>query len=199
MYNDTSENEARVRRNWNVLIFLAATVILFTVILFRLFSLQYIHYEENFQRSENNRLRRIELIADRGYIYDRNGQVLVRNRPSYQIALQALEMPRKKAGRDSVFQRLLNICDASGARPGETSARGGNAYTGVKIRKNRKKTCFPLEKNASHAILNTYFFSERASLSSRGLGHQVFILVTRVRIPLGMPFLYSDALSWRMP
>ena len=25
------------------------------------------------------------------------------------------------------------------------------------------------------------------SLSSRGLGHQVFILVTRVRIPLGMP------------
>ena len=115
MYND-SDNEARVRRNWNVLIFLAATVILFTVILFKLFSLQYIHYEENFQRSENNRLRRIELIADRGYIYDRNGQVLVRNRPSYQIALQALEMPRKKAGRDSVFQRLLNIRDASGVR-----------------------------------------------------------------------------------
>ena len=115
MYSE-AENEARVRRNWNVLIFLAATVILFTVILFKLFTLQYIHYEENFQRSENNRLRRIELIADRGYIYDRNGQVLVRNRPSYQIALQALEMPRKKAGRDSVFQRLLNIRDASGVR-----------------------------------------------------------------------------------
>ena len=81
MYSD-AENEARVRRNWNVLIFLAATVILFTVILFKLFTLQYIHYEENFQRSENNRLRRIELIADRGYIYDRHGQVLVRNRPS---------------------------------------------------------------------------------------------------------------------
>ncbi|WP_173468160.1 penicillin-binding protein 2 [Fibrobacter succinogenes] len=116
MYNDTSENEARVRRNWNILIFLAGTVILFAVILFRLFSLQYLHYEENFQRSENNRLRRIELIADRGYIYDRNGNVLVRNRPSYQIALQALEMPRRKADRDSIFKKLLNIRDAAGVR-----------------------------------------------------------------------------------
>ena len=116
MYNDTSENEARVRRNWNVLIFLTGAFILFIVILFKLFSLQYIHYEENFQRSENNRLRRIELIADRGYIYDRNGNVLVRNRPSYQIALQALEMPKKKADRDSVFRRLLDIRDSSGTR-----------------------------------------------------------------------------------
>lgn len=114
MYNDTSENEARVRRNWNVLIFLAGVVVVFSVILFKLFSLQYIHYEENFQRSENNRLRRIELIANRGYIYDRNGNVLVRNRPSYQIALQAMEMPKKKADRDSVFKRLLNIRDSSG-------------------------------------------------------------------------------------
>ena len=48
-------------------------------------------------------------------------------------------------------------------------------------------------------ILNTCFFFERASLSSRGLGHQVFILVTRVRIPLGMPFLYPDVLFWREP
>ena len=116
MYNDTSENEARVRKNWNVLVFLAATFILFLVILFKLFSLQYIHYEENFQRSENNRLRRIELIADRGYIYDRNENVLVRNRPSYQIALQALEMPKKKADRDTIFKRLLNIRDAAGVR-----------------------------------------------------------------------------------
>jgi len=115
MYNDTSENEARVRKNWNVLIFLAGVIVVFSVILFKLFSLQYIHYEENFQRSENNRLRRIELIANRGYIYDRNGNVLVRNRPSYQIALQAMEMPKKKADRDSVFKKLLNIQDASGA------------------------------------------------------------------------------------
>ena len=42
--------------------------------------------------------------------------MLVRNRPSYQIALQALEMPKKRADRDSVFRRLLDIRDSSGAR-----------------------------------------------------------------------------------
>lgn len=31
----------------------------------------------------------------------------------------------------------------------------------------------------------------RASLSSRGLGHRVFIPATRVRIPMGMPILFS--------
>jgi len=116
MYNDISENEARVHKNWNVLIFMMGVVLLFMVILFRLFTLQYIHYEENFQRSENNRLRKIELIADRGHIYDRNGNILVRNRASYQIALQAMEMPRKKKDRDSVFHRLLNIRDSLGVR-----------------------------------------------------------------------------------
>ena len=30
-----------------------------------------------------------------------------------------------------------------------------------------------------------------ASLSSRGLGHRVFIPATRVRIPVGMPFFLS--------
>ena len=43
-------------------------------------------------------------------------EVLVRNRPSYQIALQALNLPRKKAGRDSVFNALLHIVDKDGKR-----------------------------------------------------------------------------------
>ena len=67
-------------------------------------------------RSEKIRLRRVELVAERGYIYDRNGEVLVRNRPSFQIALQALHLPRKKEGRDSVFNLLLGIKDKNGAR-----------------------------------------------------------------------------------
>ena len=37
-----------------------------------------------------------------------------------------------------------------------------------------------------HSILDNMFLT---SLSSRGLGHRVFIPATRVRIPMGMPFL----------
>jgi penicillin-binding protein 2 len=111
-----SENEVLQNRNWNVLIYMAGVVILFAILLMRLFSLQYTHYDENLQRSENNRIRKVVLTAERGYIYDRNGEVLVRNRPSYQIALMSMNMPRKKAGRDSLFNRLLQIRDQSGER-----------------------------------------------------------------------------------
>ena len=38
-----------------------------------------------------------------------------------------------------------------------------------------------------HSILDNMFLT---SLSSRGLGHRVFIPATRVRIPMGMPFLF---------
>ena len=111
-----SDNESVQNRNWNVLVYMTAVFVLFVILLFRLYSLQHTHYDENFQRSENNRLRRVELVAERGFIYDRNGEVLVRNRPSYQIALQALNLPRKKADRDTIFNILLRIVDKDGKR-----------------------------------------------------------------------------------
>lgn len=116
MLKGSAEHEALQNRNWNVLIYMAGVVLLFTVLLLRLFSLQYTHYDENLQRSDNNRIRKVELVAERGYIYDRNGEVLVRNRPSYQIAIQSTSLPRKKAQRDSVFNKLLQIRDKSGER-----------------------------------------------------------------------------------
>lgn len=110
------DNEGVQTRNWHVLVFMAAVIIFFTILLVRLYSLQYTHYDENLQRSENNRLRRVEIVAERGFIYDRNGEILVRNRPSYQIALQAMHLPRKDSLRKIVFDRLLNIKDKDGVR-----------------------------------------------------------------------------------
>jgi len=115
MYKETDNGYVQTR-NVHVLVFMGAVLLLFGVLLVRLYSLQYTHYDENLQRSENNRIRRVELVAERGYIYDRNGEVLVRNRPSYQIALQALSLPKKKDERDSVFNRLLRITDKDGVR-----------------------------------------------------------------------------------
>lgn len=116
MLKGMSENETLQNRNWNVLIYMTGVVVLFFILLMRLFSLQFTHYDENLQRSENNRIRKVVLVAERGYIYDRNGEVLVRNRPSYQIALSSVNMPRKKSERDSLFMKLLGIKDAAGER-----------------------------------------------------------------------------------
>ncbi|MCQ2105202.1 MAG: penicillin-binding protein 2 [Fibrobacter sp.] len=116
MSKGSVDSEILQNRNWNILIYMMGVVVLFGILLFRLFSLQYTHYDENLQRSDNNRIRKVELVAERGYIYDRNGEVLVRNRPSYQIAIRSTSLPRKKELRDSVFNRLLGIRNKSGER-----------------------------------------------------------------------------------
>ena len=116
MRSSSTDNEILQRKNWSVLVYMVGVVVLFGVLLIRLFVLQYVHYDENMRRSDKNRLRRVDLVADRGFIYDRNGEVLVRNRPSYQIALQAGSLPRSKSGKDSVFRNLLKIRNKSGER-----------------------------------------------------------------------------------
>ena len=136
MGSSSVDNEILQRKNWNVLVYMVGVVLLFGILLLRLFVLQYVDYDENMRRSDNNRLRRVELTADRGFIYDRNGEVLVRNRPSYQIALQAGNLPRTKAGRDSVFQNLLKIRDKLGERVFDSLAID-TAFLRVRWIKNR--------------------------------------------------------------
>ncbi|MDR1759483.1 MAG: penicillin-binding protein 2 [Fibrobacter sp.] len=99
-------------RNRKILVFISCVLFAFLILSGRLFYLQYIRYEENYQNSENNRQRKVVLKAERGSIFDRTGKVLVRNRPSYQVVISARELKDK----DSVFARLLNIRDAAGER-----------------------------------------------------------------------------------
>ena len=109
-------NEDVQAKNLKVLIFLSFVWICFCVLAFRLFQLQVVRFDENFKRSENNRIRRMDVTANRGFIFDRNGHVLVRNRPSYQVVIDAQQMPKKKEGKDSLFQLLLGIRDMEGER-----------------------------------------------------------------------------------
>ncbi len=101
-------------RNYKVLVFLIVAWIGFCVLGIKLFYLQYIQYSENFQRSENNRIRKMEITAERGFIYDRHGHVLVYNRPSYQIVIESKLLPKTKSGKDSLFKTLLGIHDTAG-------------------------------------------------------------------------------------
>lgn len=116
MLNSLNNNEEIQNRNVKVLVFLGLVWIAFCILGIRLFYLQYVHFEENLERSENNRIRRMEVEAERGFIYDRNGNVLVRNRPSYQIVIDAQRLPRAKESKDSLFRLLLEIRDTTGKR-----------------------------------------------------------------------------------
>ena len=62
-------------------------ILVFLLLALRLWYLQVVNYEELQERSVRNRTRVLSLEAPRGPIFDRNGQLLVDNRPSFQISV----------------------------------------------------------------------------------------------------------------
>lgn len=84
-------------------IIIAATVL----IVARLFYLQILD-DSYIKKSQSNAIKIVYDYPERGYIYDRNGKLLVANQPSYDIMVTPNEMD--KEGTDTVqICKLLNI------------------------------------------------------------------------------------------
>jgi len=70
-----------------MLLFRMGIVIVFVVMVGRMYQLQVTRGGEYRTLADENRLVRLETAAPRGVVYDRNGTILVRNRPSFEVAL----------------------------------------------------------------------------------------------------------------
>lgn len=83
----------------------ALIIIAASLLVFRVFYLQII--DDSFKlKSENNAIKIKYDYPERGYIYDRNGVLLVANQPSYDIMV----IPRELENTDTLeFCKLLNI------------------------------------------------------------------------------------------
>ena len=86
-------------------IVVALLLIIFSGILVRLWYLQIIKSEVLKQKSENNSVRLLKIQPLRGLIKDRNGVVLVDNRPSFDV----LYMPNKGKDHAIVIEKLENM------------------------------------------------------------------------------------------
>ncbi|HRS97977.1 MAG TPA: hypothetical protein P5040_07300, partial [Smithella sp.] len=75
------------------------------ILVFRLAYLQLIKGEEFQKKSENNSIRFRQIKPLRGLIRDRNGVVLVDNKPSFDIVF----MPSKKKGSDVSVEKLREL------------------------------------------------------------------------------------------
>ncbi len=78
-------------------------------------------------RADENRFRLVEVQGQRGVMYDRNGQLLVRNRPSFDIVAIPSNLPDDDAEVRAVLERLEAIITQSGAdlpehEPGDPAA-----------------------------------------------------------------------------
>ncbi len=84
MQNNFTHNGIRERR---ARIFIGVVAFLFAILGIRLYMLQIAEWEQYRIKSEKNTMQPVIIQANRGLIRDRNGIILVDNRPSYNISV----------------------------------------------------------------------------------------------------------------
>ncbi len=88
----------------------------------RLFQLQITDGHALAALAENNRVRRIVLVADRGIIYDRHGVQLTINRPAWSVEVIPADLPPRGAERTTELRWLAKAAGASEAAVAGTVA-----------------------------------------------------------------------------
>jgi len=88
-------------------------VALFAVLLFRLWDLQILSGGHYLAEAKNNRTREYKVIAPRGDILDRDGNVLVDNRTSLALQLNTQKLPEDPAEEKAELARLGQLAHMS--------------------------------------------------------------------------------------
>lgn len=107
-------------------------IILFMILIARFFYLQIYKQEQYFKASERNRIREVTVEPNRGLMFDRNGEVLVDNYPSYS----AYAIPFEVRRADSVLNLAGRILDMTPAEIRSIIARERSGqFTPVKLKR----------------------------------------------------------------
>ncbi|MGH2937562.1 MAG: penicillin-binding protein 2 [Solirubrobacterales bacterium] len=81
-------------------------VVLFAVLFFRLWSLQILEGSDNLAEAKNNRTRSTKIVAPRGKIVARNGEVLVDNRTSLALQVDTSKLPEEEAAKNAELREI---------------------------------------------------------------------------------------------
>ena len=82
-------------------------VALIAVILFRLWFLQVLSGKQFEARANDNRLRSVKIVAPRGPIVDRDGRLIVENRPGLAVGIRPMDVPQGEL--QTVVARLAAV------------------------------------------------------------------------------------------
>ena len=89
MFETTRRDTSRM----TMFLFRSAVVMIFLFVGVRLYQLQIIEGDSYREQADGNRFDLVEVSAKRGVMYDRTGQILTRNRPSFEVALVPEDLP----------------------------------------------------------------------------------------------------------
>jgi penicillin-binding protein 2 len=107
--------------------------VLFAVLFFRLWNLQVLSGDEYLAEAQNNRTREIKVIAPRGDILDRNGEVLVDNRASLALQLNTSKLPEDPAEEKAELVRLGELAHMSLRKVRRTIAEEEEVAAGAPV------------------------------------------------------------------
>jgi penicillin-binding protein 2 len=89
----------------------------------RLFHLQILEGTAYLEAAQENRITNVRLPAPRGVIYDRNGSLLVRNLPAYNVLITPAYLPDSEAEVETIYARLSELTGVPVSREGTPAAR----------------------------------------------------------------------------
>jgi penicillin-binding protein 2 len=108
-------------------------VALFAVLFLRLWDLQVLSGAEYLAEAKNNRTREFKVIAPRGDILDRDGNVLVDNRTSLALQLSTQKLPEDPAERRTELARLGRLAEMSLRRVRRTIRESEEVAAGAPV------------------------------------------------------------------
>lgn len=113
MYLRNEDRPRTPRLPLRVAVLGGCAVALFAILFFRLWSLQVLDGDEYLAEAKNNRSREFKVIAPRGDVLDRNGEVLVDNRTSLALRLNTAKLPADPERRRAELAELGQLAGMS--------------------------------------------------------------------------------------
>lgn len=100
----------------------ALVILLFGILVVQLVRLQVIEGDEYAHQAEINALREVQISADRGLIFDREGRPLVRNAARFSAAIVPGDLPER--GEPGIYQQVERVTGVSVAEIERMVAEG---------------------------------------------------------------------------
>jgi penicillin-binding protein 2 len=121
------------RLSLRVAVLSGVAVVLFGILFFRLWNLQVLAGDEYLAEAKNNRTREYKVIAPRGEILDRNGDILVDNRTSLALQLNTQKLPDEPAEEQAQLGRLAELVDMPVAKVRRAIKEGEEVAAGAPV------------------------------------------------------------------
>lgn len=124
------------------------------IILLRMANIQILSGEKYRALAEENRIRIIRVLPDRGIILDRNNSVLVKNEPNFQLQIIPIDLPKNTAELDGVMKEIELLSKKSLSEISELITRGKekNSYEPIIVSENLSSEEAILIKIASNTF-----------------------------------------------